>query len=47
MARVGGEVESVGVDEDDDEEDEEKEDELEHLRNSDGCERWVRYPILK
>ena len=47
MARIGGgeggeEEESVGVDEDDDEEDG-KEDEREHLRNSDGCERSVKY----
>ena len=42
MARIGGEEESVGVDDDDDEEDG-KEDEREHLRHSDGCERSVKY----
>ena len=43
MTRIGGEEESVGVDEDDDDEEDGKEDEREHLRNSDRCERWVTY----
>ena len=39
-------MESVGVEDDDDEEDG-KEDEREHLPNSDGCERSVKFDLKK
>ena len=45
MARIGREEESVGVDEDDDEEDGKEDEREQFLRNSDGCERWVKFHL--